>query len=66
MILMVDCVQNGTFGLKNYYYYVNSTTRATLGKVQNDMYVAFTSISYRKIRLHYENDYLYLFRSYFA
>jgi hypothetical protein len=63
---MVDCVQNGTFGLKNYYYYINSTTRATLGKVQNDMYVAFTEIRYRKIRLHYEDSYVYLFRSYFA
>ncbi len=69
MLLLVDCVQNSSslgLGLVNYFYYVNSSTKATLGKVKNDMYVPFTNIWHRKIRLHRENDYLYLIRAYFA
>ena len=66
MLVMIDCVQNGTFGLQNYFYYVNATTKTTIGKVKNDMYVAFTVMRARKIRLHYENQYVYLIRSYFA
>jgi hypothetical protein len=66
MLLMVDCVQNGTFGLNNYFYYINASTKATVGKVKNDMYVSFASIKSRKIRLHYENEYIYLIRAYFA
>jgi len=66
MILLVDCIQNTTSGLKNYYYYLNSSTKASIGRVKNDMYVDFTAIAYRKIRLHVEDNYLYLFRAYLA
>jgi hypothetical protein len=66
MIAMVDCTTTTALGLYNYYYYVNTTSKAVLGKVKNDLYVAFNVIYHRKIRLHTENDYHYLIRAYFA
>lgn len=69
MTLLIDCVQNSSsfgLGLENFFYYVNSSTKATLGKVKNDMYVPFTNIRHRKIRLHTEDGYHYLIRAYFA
>ena len=66
MILLVDCTTTTALGLVNYYYYVNASTKAVIGKVRNDMYVAFNVIWHRKIRLHTENGYHYLIRAYFA
>lgn len=69
MLIMVDCVQKSStigIGLTNYFYYINSTTKATLGKVKNDMYVGFTTITHRKIALHMEDGMTYLIRAYFA
>jgi hypothetical protein len=68
-IILVDCVQNSSslgIGLVNYFYYVNASSKQTIGKVKNDMYVGFTKITYRKIGLLTENGYHYLIRAYFA
>lgn len=64
--ILVDCAQNSTLGLRNYFLYLNSTTKAFIGKLQNDMYVPFSNIYHRKIRLHTEDGYHYLIRAYFA
>lgn len=69
MTILVDCVQNSSslgIGLVNYFYYINSSSLQTLGKVKNDMYVGFTDIKYRKIGLIREDNYNYLIRAYFA
>lgn len=69
MLIMVDCVQKSStigIGLTNYFYYINSSSKATLGKVKNDMYVGFTTITHRKIALHEEDGMMYLIRAYFA
>lgn len=66
---MVDCVENSSslgIGLTNYFYYVNVSSKATLPKVRNDMYVAYTTIRHRKISLLTEDGYHYLIRAYFA
>jgi hypothetical protein len=68
-LILVDCVQNSStfgIGLVNYFYYINASSKATIGKVKNDMYVAFTTIRYRKISLLTENGYHYLIRAYLA
>lgn len=68
MIILVDCVNTSRLGigLNNYFYYINSSTKATLGKVKNDLYVGFTSLVHRKIALHTENGYHYLIRAHLA
>jgi hypothetical protein len=63
---LVDCTQNTTFGLQNYFLYLNSTSKASLGTFKNDMYVPFSNIYHRKIRLYTEDGYQYLIRAYFA
>lgn len=65
-IALVDCAQNSTFGLQNYFYYVNTTTKSFISKLKNDMYVPFSNIYHRKIRLLTEDGYHYLIRAYFA
>jgi hypothetical protein len=65
-IILVDCAQNTTFSLQNYFLYLNSTSKASLGKVKNDMYVPFSNIYHRKVRLYTEDGYHYLIRAYFA
>jgi hypothetical protein len=63
---MVDCVKNASVGLQNIFLYLNTTDKKSLGQVKNDMYVPFTNIYHRKIRLLTEDGYHYLIRSYFA
>jgi len=68
-IILVDCVQNSStlgIGLVNYFYYINASNKATIGKVKNDMYVAYTNIYHRKISLLTEDGYHYLIRAYLA
>ena len=68
-LIMVDCVENSSFislGLVNYFYYINASSKATVGKVKNDMYVPYTQMTYRKIALLTEDHYHYLIRSYMA
>jgi hypothetical protein len=66
MIALVDCTKNTTFGLQNYFLYVNTSSNAVLPPVKNDLYVPFTNIWHRKIRLHTEDGYHYLIRAFFA
>lgn len=66
MIALVDCSKNSTFGLQNYFLYVNTSSKAVLPPVKNDLYVPFTNIWHRKIRLLTEDGYHYLIRAYFA
>lgn len=63
---LVDCAQNSTFGLQNYFYYVNTTSKSFISRLKNDMYVPFSNIYHRKIRLLTEDGYHYLIRAYFA
>ena len=66
---MVDCVQNSSsisLNLVNYFYYINASSKKTIGKIKNDMYVPFTMIHHRKIALLTEDGYHYLIRSYIA
>jgi len=65
-IVLVDCAKNSTFGLQNYFLYLNSTSKEVLPPVKNDMYVPFSNIWHRKIRLLTEDGYHYLIRAYFA
>ena len=68
-LIMVDCVQNAssiTLNLVNYFYYINASTKQTIGKKKNDVYVPFTEMRYRKIALLTEDGYHYLIRAYFA
>lgn len=65
-IILVDCAEKSSFGLQNVFLYLNSTSKAFLGKVKNDMYVPFNNIYHRKIRLLTEDGYQYLIRAYFA
>jgi hypothetical protein len=66
MIAMVDCAKNSTYGMQNYFLYLNTSSKTVLGQVKNDMYVPFSNIFHRKIRLLTEDGYHYLFRAYFA
>lgn len=65
-IILVDCAQKSSFGLQNVFLYLNSTSKAYLGKAKNDMYVPFNNIYHRKISLYTEDGYHYLIRAYFA
>lgn len=63
---MVDCVKKVTFGVKNIFLYVNTTSQTIIGKiVENDMYVGFTTITKRKMFIFESDDFRYLARSYF-
>lgn len=68
MIILVDCANTSQLGigLNNYFYYINSSTKQTIGKVKNELYVGFSTIGHRKIALHTENGYHYLIRAHFA
>jgi hypothetical protein len=66
MIVMADCAKNSTFGLQNYFLYINTSSKAILPAVKNDMYVPFSNIYHRKVRLLTEDNYHYLIRAYFA
>lgn len=66
MIALVDCSQTSPLGLKNVFIYVNTSSKAIIGKVFNDLYVPFNEIYHRKIRLLTEDNYHYLIRAYFA
>jgi len=66
MIALVDCSQISSLGLKNVFIYVNTSSKAIIGKVFNDLYVPFNEIYHRKIRLLTEDNYHYLIRAYFA
>lgn len=66
-IAIVDCARKSTFGLKNIFIYINTTSQTMVGGPQeNDMFVGFTTINRRRMVLHRENGFNYLIRAYFA
>ena len=57
----------GNFALQNIFLYLNSTTQQVIQKqVVNDMWIAYTRITRRKIVHYIEDGEHYLFRAYFA
>lgn len=46
--------------------YINTSDSSILGPVKNDLFVPFTTITHRKIRLLTEDGYHYLVRAHFA
>lgn len=66
-LAIVDCAKQVGFGLQNIFIYVNTTSQTVLPKtLYNDMYVAYTKITRRRMMLLREDGYDYLIRAYYA
>lgn len=66
-IILVDCAKKGNFALQNIFLYLNATSQQVIQKqVKNDMWIAFTTITRRKIYHYTEDGEEYLMRAYFA
>ena len=63
---MVDCVNNTGLTLQNIFMYVNTSSHEVLGPVKNDLFVPFSVIHHRKIRLMEMNGESYLIRGHFG
>ena len=66
-LIMVDCARVGNFALQNIFLYLNASSQQVIPKqIVNDMWIAFTKISRRKIFHYTEDGEEYLWRAYFA
>lgn len=66
-VILVDCVRQGNFALQNVFLYLNATSQQVIQRqVVNDMWVAFTRVTRRKIFHYTEDGEEYLWRAYFA
>lgn len=66
-LAMVDCSAKAGFGLTNKFVYIDTQQQKVLpDTVENELYVPYTNIRYRRFFKYTEDGYHYLMRIYFA